>query len=157
MRSPIRIAAVAAIAMLLLAGCVPILLAGCVTSKEAWKRFERIEELHENAPQRFVEGWQRYLTQAQGRYGILALDRNLNGMGWNYCVRHCNDLLGNQNQAIKSAWAWQAIDQCAEAARRHAPATKPDCDIYAIRDEIVWPGQFPWYVRPELRPSIVRE
>ena len=44
--------------------------------------------LHENAPQRFKDIWERYQktknTDPSG-FGILALDRNLNGGGWVYC------------------------------------------------------------------------
>ncbi|MDE0050619.1 MAG: hypothetical protein OXO52_12580 [Rhodospirillales bacterium] len=146
MRSPIRTAALAAAATLILIGCVPILLSGCVTSKQAWERAERIDQIHKNAPQRFVGAWKRYQTQAQGRYGILALDRKGNGVGWIYCADGCQGLLGNRNQSIKSQWALKAIVQCEDAARRHAPTVKPDCDIYAIKDEIVWKHAFPWTV-----------
>ena len=129
-----------------LAAAALLVLAGCVTTKESWERSERIDQVHENAPRKFVGAWQRYLTQAQGRYGILALDRNFNGMGWLYCVQSCDALFGEQNKALKSAWAWKAINQCETAARQHAPATKPDCEIYALRDEIVWQPPFPWRV-----------
>ena len=139
-------AVLTAAAMLLLAGCAPLLLTGCVTSKEAQIRAERVEQVHENAPQRFVGFWERYLTQARGRYGILALDRNGNGAGWIYCSQGCQVLFGEQGQAIKSAWAWKATNQCDEAARKHSPSTKPDCEVYAIRDEIVWERPFPWRV-----------
>ena len=148
---PVLVAA----AMLVLAGCAPLLLMSCVSSKAAWERSERNEQVHANAPARFVGAWERYLTQAQGRYGILALDRNLNGMAWKYCVSGCQGLFGNQNQAIKSAWAFQALDQCEDAARKHAPGIKPDCDIYALRDEIVWRHAFPWRVKAD--PSARRE
>lgn len=60
MRSPIRAATLAAAAMLLVAGCVPILLAGCVTSKQGWERAERVDQIHQHAPPRFVGAWARY-------------------------------------------------------------------------------------------------
>ena len=93
-----------------------------------------------------VVAGERYLTQAQGRYGIMALDRNGNGVAWKYCAGYCQVLTGNQNNAIKSQWALQAIASCEEAARRHDPTVKPDCDVYAIKDEIVWKHAFPWTV-----------
>ena len=50
MRSPLCAAALAA------GVAVTLLLTACVTSKEAYERQVRVEQLHENAPAYFVEG-----------------------------------------------------------------------------------------------------
>lgn len=134
-----------------------IMLSGCIGTKEGWERAERVDQIHENAPDWFKESWETYLMNMRGQYGILAMDRMALGAGWIYCATGCTLLLGNQGQSHKSLWAIRALDQCEEVVRKGHPVARPDCDIYAVKDEIVWPHQFPWYVEPELRPSMVRE
>ena len=87
MRSPFRASLVAA-AMLMLIGCVPILLTSCVTSKEAQQRTNLAEQVHENAPQWFLDSWEQYLLQTRGHYGLLAVEQKLRGIGMGLlCVR----------------------------------------------------------------------
>ena len=38
------------------------------------------DDLHQNAPAWFIDWWRRYLDHADGRYAVLAVDRN--GRGW---------------------------------------------------------------------------
>ena len=138
MTSPRCAAALAAVAAL------SLILTGCVTSKQAQERAERADQIHEDAPQEFIDGWEAYLTQARERYSILALDKNLNGMGWVYCTSGCQELFGNQNRTLKSLWANKAISECKEAVREYAPAIVPNCKVYAIKDKIVWTYPLPW-------------
>lgn len=142
MRSPLCAA--------VLAAAVTLLLTACVTSKEAYERQVRIDEIHAGAPEFVRLNWDLYLTQAQGRYGILALDEKVRGMGWIYCVGACHRLLGDQNPGFKAGWMARALEQCQKVVRRDFPAEKPDCAIYAIRDQIVWEGALPWEKSPPI-------
>lgn len=132
--------------MLLLVGCVPILLSGCVTSKQSWQRAERVDQIHENAPAWLKASWQNYLTNMQGQFGIFAMDTMARGAGYTYCTSGCNVLIGNQGQAYKSLWAARAIESCQDSVRKGHPVARPDCEIYALRDDIVWRHRFPWRV-----------
>ena len=112
-----------------------------------WDQKERgtAAELHENAPQRFKNIWNNYqkLKNADpSGFGVLALDRNLNGGGVVYCVRYC----GNQTIGGTTILEWRAkaLQHCRQDVRNNAPGKKPDCAIYAVDDKIVWTGPLPW-------------
>ena len=99
--------------------------------------------LHENAPQRFKDIWEQYQKTKNADpsgFGILALDRNLNGGGWIYCWRYCNRV----TPTVISQWRGKALQHCRKDVRNNAPAEKPDCAIYAVEDKIVWTGPLPW-------------
>ena len=123
------VAAATAVALLAFAAC------GQSTVDRA--NADRNASFHANAPAVFKLGWDRYQTQTQGRFGIFALDKRARGMGWVYCVQACGLLLDSQNQAVKSLWAQQALGQCGEAVQKNHASKRPDCAIYAIRDEVV--------------------
>ena len=129
--------------------CIGILalaltVAACVTTKDAQQRIDRAGEIHRSAPAAFVDIWHQYLNDADGRYGIFAIDRNLRGSGWYYCTSGCQALFGNQSRSIKSLWAHRAREQCEKSVRRQFPSVRPQCAIYAIKDEVVWPHPIPW-------------
>ena len=121
-----------------------LMLAACGQSTFDRANLDRNAELHAGAPAVFKLGWKRYQEQAQGRFGIFALDKRARGMGWTWCVQGCGLLLGNQNQAIKSLWATQAVGQCEKVVRENFPTERPDCAVYALRDKVVWEPPFPW-------------
>ena len=112
-----------------------------------WDQKERgtAAELHENAPQRFKNIWNNYqkLKNADpSRFGVLALDRNLNGGGVVYCVRYCgNQTIGGATILDSRA---KALQGCRQDVQKNAPAEKPDCAVYAVGDKIVWTGPLPW-------------
>ena len=100
-------------------------------------------ELHENAPQKFKNIWERYQKTKNADpsgFGILALDRNLNGGGILYCWRYCNHV----TPTAISQWRGEALQRCQREVRDNAPAEKPDCAVYAVGDKIVWTGPLPW-------------
>lgn len=100
-------------------------------------------ELHENAPQRFKDIWERYQKSKNADpsgFGILALDRNLNGAWILYCWRYCNLM----SPTAISQWRGEALRGCRKNVRENAPAKKSDCAVYAVGDKIVWTGPLPW-------------
>lgn len=110
-----------------------------------WDQKERgtAAELHESAPQWWKDTWEDYLKKsASGGFAVVALDRNLNGAAFMYCVRYCG------NRAIDGAaileWRAKALQSCRQYAQDNAPAEKPDCAVYAVGDKIVWTGPLPW-------------
>ena len=110
-----------------------------------WDQKERgtAAELHENAPQKFKNIWEQYQKSKNAdpsSFGILALDRNLNGGGWIYCWRYCNLM----TPTVISQWRGKALQACRQDVRDNAPAEKPDCAVYAVGDKIVWTGSLPW-------------
>lgn len=103
-------------------------------------------DLHQDAPAWFIDGWHRYLDDADGRYAVLAVDRNGRGWGYVYCASGgCQTLDGAQNKSWKDLkYHHGALDFCRKNVRENFPAYKPNCAIYAIKDKIVWEGRFPW-------------
>lgn len=102
--------------------------------------------LHVGAPQWFRDGWRRYLNDADGRYAVLAVDRNARGWGYVYCRgAGCHRLEGAQHKSWKDTeYKHKALESCRGNVREYAPAHRPDCQIYAIKDKIVWEGKMPW-------------
>ena len=73
-------------------------------------------------------------------------------MSWTWCNSGCQQLFGNQNRVLKSLWATKTLMACRENARERSPIHIPDCEVYAIKDEILW-RTFPWetsYSHPSL-------
>ena len=100
--------------------------------------------LHRGAPQWFKDYWARYLRQAEG-YGVLAVDRNGRGAMYVYCMQSCqNANLASARGSIDVNYKHRALKDCAEYVRQEYPAEKPACEIYAIKDKIVWKGRMPW-------------
>ena len=102
--------------------------------------------LQAHAPQWFKDGWVRYLGDAQGRYAVLAVDRNGIGWGYVYCQSiGCHLLEGAQNKSWKDLrYKSKALELCRKNVREYYPARRPECEIYAIKDKIVWEGALPW-------------
>ena len=102
--------------------------------------------LHAGAPQWFRDGWRRYLNDADGRYAVLAVDRNARGWGYVYCrAADCHVLEGARNKSWKDTqYKHKALELCRENVREYAPAHRPNCAVYAIKDKIVWRGKMPW-------------
>lgn len=102
--------------------------------------------LHAHAPQWFKDGWSRYLRDADGRYAVLAVDRNARGWGYVYCrAADCHALEGAGHQSHKDLrYKHKALDLCRGNVREYQPAHRPNCAIYAIKDKIVWEGKMPW-------------
>ena len=127
-----------------LAAMLGLALAAC-GGGGVWDQKERgtAAALHENAPQWWKDYWEYYLKEsASGGFAVLALDRNLNGAAFTYCVRYCG------NHAIGGAaileWRAKALQHCRQHAQENAPGKKPDCAVYAVEDKIVWTGPLPW-------------
>ena len=110
-----------------------------------WDQKERgtAAELHENAPQWWKGTWEDYLKKsASGGFAVLALDRNLNGAAFFYCVRYCgNHPIGG---AAILEWRAKALQHCRQDVRNNVPGKKPDYAVYAVEDKIVWTGPLPW-------------
>ena len=102
--------------------------------------------LHAGAPQWFRDGWRRYLNDADGRYAVLAVDRNARGWGYVYCRgAGCHQLEGARNRSWKDVeYTNRALESCRENVREYSLAHRPECAIYAIKDKIVWEGPMPW-------------
>ena len=103
-------------------------------------------DLHRDAPAWFREGWDRYLRDADGRYAVLAVDRNARGWGYVYCrAADCHALEGGGHQSHKDLrYKHKALDLCRGNVREYAPAHRPNCAVYAIKDKIIWQGKMPW-------------
>ena len=103
-------------------------------------------DLHADAPQWFRDGWRSYLNDADGRYAVLAVDRNARGWGYVYCnSADCHRLEGASNKFWKDTqYTHKALDLCRGNVREYQPAHRADCAIYAIKDKIVWEGKMPW-------------
>lgn len=99
-----------------------------------------------SAPQWFKDYWREYLRSAEGSYTVMAVDRNLRGAYYVYCQGgDCHNLIGNQHRTFKDVrYKGEAREKCREWALREFPGQKPDCEIFAIRDKIVWEGPMPW-------------
>lgn len=107
---------------------------------------ENPADLHSRAPRWFRDGWNRYLRDADGRYAVLAVDRNARGWGYVFCrAADCHLLEGNQHRSHKDLrYRRAALELCRKNVREHQPAHRPDCAVYAIKDKIVWKGPMPW-------------
>ena len=103
-------------------------------------------DLHASAPPWFRNGWARYLRDADGRYAVLAVDRNARGWGYVFCrAADCHLLEGNQHKSHKDLrYKQKALELCRGNVREYQPAHRPDCAVYAIKDKIVWTGAMPW-------------
>lgn len=114
------------------------------------EKLRRAEEdpgnLHAGAPQWFRDGWARYLRDADGRYAVLAVDRNARGWGYVFCrAADCHRLEGSQHRSFKDLrYRQKALELCRGNVRDYQPAHRPDCAIYAVKDKIVWEGRLPW-------------
>ena len=123
--------------------------AGCVTTKERQAGIERNEQILQNAPRWFKDGWRNYMEHLeQGGFAILAMDKNALGWGYVYCLGGgCNsNILPQARSFIEVNYKHGALKYCRENVRSQHPAAKPDCAIFAINDEIVWQGPMPWSV-----------
>ena len=98
-------------------------------------------DLHAGAPAWLKDGWRQYLDHADGRYAVLAMDKNARGWGYIYCpaAGDCNSTI-----SFRRLNEQKALENCRETVRANYPAFRPDCAIYAIKDKIVWQGKFPW-------------
>ena len=132
-----------------LAIIVALAVAGCTTAKERQAGIDRAERIHQNAPQWFQDAWRRYLEHAErGGFAVLAMDKKALGWGYVYCVGGgCNsNILPQARSFIEVNYKHGALKNCRANVRRKKPAAKPDCAIFAIKDEIVWQGAMPWSV-----------
>ena len=103
--------------------------------------------LHERAPQWFRNYWAEYLGRADGGYAVMAADRNGRGAMYYYCRpgSGCHILAGAQNKSTKDLrYKHAALEGCRKYVREQFPAERPACEIYAIKDKIVWKGEMPW-------------
>ena len=102
--------------------------------------------LHQGAPAWFTAWWGDYLRHAQGRYAVLALDRNGRGGWYVYCgAGGCHLLDHIRARPIKDVqYEHRALERCREAVAKVHPATRPACALYAIKNKIVWQGPLPW-------------
>ena len=105
-------------------------------------------DLHKDAPARFQEYWRQYLADAGGRYAVMAMDRNGLGASYVFCVSssiRCHLLEDGRGMSDREVhYKHGALKHCRRRVREEHPTAKPDCDIYAIKDKIVWRGKFPW-------------
>ena len=104
--------------------------------------------LHKHAPPWFKETWRQYRERAD-TYGVLYLDRHGRGAGYVWCLggAACQGLIGSQYQSFKAVYYQNRAQKfCKNQVRESFPAAKPNCALYAIRDRIVWEGDFPWRV-----------
>ena len=149
MRSPLCAAALAAAALLVLAGCVTTssTIEGHKVRGTAEPPVEVLSDgyLHRAAPQWFRDGWRDYLDQAGGNFAVLAVDRNLKGWGYVRCIgAQCRTISPTGRSWREVNYKHGALDNCRESVRDNHPAHRPDCAIYAIGDKIVWKGRMPW-------------
>ena len=102
--------------------------------------------IHASAPRWFKDGWRHYLTTANDRYAVLAVDRNARGWGFVYCrASDCYLLEGAGHESWKDVrYKHKALNLCRENVKEYYPAYRPKCAIYAIGDKIVWKGPLPW-------------
>ena len=63
-----------------------------------------------------------------------------------YCrASDCHALEGARKKSFKDTrYKHNALELCRGNVREYAPAQRPDCQIYAIKDQIVWEGEMPW-------------
>ena len=102
-------------------------------------------DLHKDAPAWVRKMWRKYLKDADGRYAVLAVDKNGRGGGYAYCIGGGCGTAGWLPTSWKDVnFKHKAIKSCREDVRRNRPAVKPECAIYAIEDKIVWEGAMPW-------------
>ena len=129
----------------LIAGAL-LALAACSTGKFDGHRITTTASIpYAEAPEVARDIWRRYLAQADGRYAVLAADRNGRGAGWVYCVHQCHNAMSAQWRSHNEVvFKHGALKQCRKYVRQNFPAEKPDCAIFAIKDKIVWTGPMPW-------------
>ena len=121
------------------------LLGACIATPAAQEQTYDTAQAHRHAPQWFLNYWQKYLVHTDRRYGVLALDRKGRAATYRYCESRCHVLGGKQRQSWKDVeYKHKALEDCRNHLRSEFPAEKPDCAIYAVRDEIVWKGVLPW-------------
>ena len=105
-------------------------------------------DLHACAPPQVKNLWNRYLAHADGRYAVLAMDRNMRGAGYVYCTGHMcyavEHRISNISPPKDVTYTLGALENCRKNVRENHPVMKPDCAIYAIKDKIVWRGRMPW-------------
>ena len=105
-------------------------------------------DLHKDAPAWLQEYWRQYLADAEGRYAVMAMDRNGLGASYVYCAGSsagCHFLEGAAGMSDREVhYKHGTLKHCRRHVREEHPTAKPDCDIYAIKDKIVWRGKFPW-------------
>ena len=138
-----RAAPIAVLAAALLAACAP------PTHIEGHKiraTAATAGDLHRGAPAWFTAWWGDYLRQERNGYAVLALDRNGQGGWYVFCgTTGCQVLDHVLVQSIRDVhYRFPALKRCREGIAKTAPATAPDCAIYAIKDRIVWQGPLPW-------------
>lgn len=118
-----------------------------IKARQAERRVtEDSRDLHRHAPAWMRERWAEYLELAAGSYAVLALDRNGNGVGVTYCRgSKCGGPMTSTGRSWRDVhYKHGALDNCRESVRNFAPAERPDCAIYAVKDKIVWKGRMPW-------------
>ena len=102
-------------------------------------------DLHRNAPGWFKISWQRYLDVGGRSYGIFYADRNGRGAGSVSCNQGCQNATNPAYRAqIEVSFKHKALERCRWHVRQTYPAVRPDCALYAIKDQIVWKGPMPW-------------
>ena len=139
----LRAALIVVLAAAALAACAP------VTHVEGHKiraTAASAGALHEGAPAWFTAWWGDYLRHAQGRYAVLALDRNGRGGWYAYCATSGCHVLDNPfARGVKDVhYTHRALQGCRDAVAEAHPADRPGCALYAIKDKIVWQGSLPW-------------
>ena len=139
----LRAALIAAMAAVAIAACTP---PTHIEGHEIRATAAEAEALHEGAPARFTAWWGDYLRRAQGRYAVLALDRNGRGGWYVYCgTGDCHLLDHIRARPIRDVqYEHRALRLCREAVAKAHPAARPECALYAIEDKIVWQGPLPW-------------
>ena len=106
------------------------------------------DDPHKGAPVWFHDTWHEYLSYADDRYAILAVDRNGRGSAVIWCGGGgCHWLDGAAARSQRDLFKHKALKLCRQSVREIHPTVKPDCDIYAIKDKIVWPHASPWINR----------
>ena len=138
-----RAALVVAFAAAVLAACSP---ATHVDGHKIRAGAASADALHDGAPAWFTAWWGDYRRHARNGYAVLALDRNGQGGWYVYCgTVGCHVLDHVSVGSIRDVhYRYPALKHCREAVAKAAPATAPDCAIYAIRGTIVWQGPLPW-------------
>lgn len=75
------------------------------------------------------------------------MDRNLRGAWYTYCdALSCHELKAGHSSWKDVHYKHHALKRCREWVRERYPDKKPECAIYAIEDNIVRAGSFPWRV-----------
>ena len=136
-------------ALFMVGAAMLLAVAGCATTKERQAHIDRAEQVHQNAPQWFKDGWRTYIEHAErGGFAVLAMDRNALGWGYVWCQGpQCYlNTLPDSRSFVDVEYKHGALELCRENVRAFHPAAKPECAIFAVKNEIVWQGAMPWSV-----------